>query len=268
MLQLEPEEYLSLACPRKTVCTCFCCLKVFSILVSFRTSRIKIRSSSSICTHWSWNVFSGIEKAELPATPYQEKKHRWKRWKEESQHWGFYICIALWCSALAPLLSWSIVTPWCVTTCFQASESASRHSPHSLPCYFWNIICLSSICSGVTMINAKGSERAYQWQFYQWEIIHEAFKMGQQEDIKNKTITMKQVKEVGERGESNSRHLLRDKKPCRKGRMKAQISQHSILALHCYTFPWDRSLHSISVGRREHCSRDIGWITVFPPPIR
>jgi len=36
------------------------------------------------------------------------------------------------------------------------------------------------------MINAKGRERASQWQFYQLEIIHEAFKMGYQEEIKNR----------------------------------------------------------------------------------
>lgn len=59
--------------------------------------------------------------------------------------------------------------------------------------------------------------------------------MGQQEEIKNGLEHNDQTDQRSAR--KQLRHLFRGRKPSRKGSMKAQIPQHSILALHSYTFP-------------------------------
>lgn len=133
-------------------------------------------------------------------------------------------------------------TPLSAWICLQAfsSQSSSIHLKDPLP---------PSLCSWAMTVNAKGRARASQRQFYQLEIVHEAFKTGQQEEINNGLEYNDQTDQRSVR--KQLRHLFRGRKPGRKGSLKAQIPQHSILALHCYMFPWDSTAYIVSLWQEE-----------------
>lgn len=58
---------------------------------------------------------------------------------------------------------------------------------------------------------------------------------------------IKQIKEVWE---SNSDIFLEAENPAGK-EVWRHIPQHSILALHCYTFPWDSTAYIVSLWQEE-----------------
>lgn len=119
-------------------------------------------------------VYSVAQKAELPATPCQERKHRWK---EESQNWGFYISIALWCSALAPLPPRSKLTPpvslhpskclnlppGVLLPVFLATFERSSASPASVREWWWSMLKGEQGQPNGNFINWKSYMKLSKW---------------------------------------------------------------------------------------------------------